>query len=307
MWINIASLTCIIPDCKNQAKEEIKRMSDEHIQSVTHSSIKCENKFKLNSSKAEGFILPCHRSCVSSYTSQHHMDRCIRKCKQLEEMDNSVEKRAHQSICQTLISENIVYFVEKSAKILIQKIMTANSAPFMVFTLKICLLGNCKWSKEVKSKVESAASDAHNHQECKINFLHSRYFDRLATSEKDIDTALPCVIKFMKANEKEIWNSVEVHNIYLENRWSKLNRWNFTNFLKKHFEDSHVALLSPGAARNLNFRKSGHFHLQNSNDIDDKDVKEFVEPVKTETDRTKEQLTKFNLTWTLYVKDTVKH
>ena len=54
----MASLKCIIPNCKNPAKEERKRMSDERIQSVTHSSIKREDKFNelLNSLKAEGVI-----------------------------------------------------------------------------------------------------------------------------------------------------------------------------------------------------------------------------------------------------------
>ena len=32
----MASLNCIIPDCKNPAKEEIKRMSHERMQSVTN-------------------------------------------------------------------------------------------------------------------------------------------------------------------------------------------------------------------------------------------------------------------------------
>ena len=50
MWINMASLKYIIPDYKNPV-EEIKWMSDERIQSVAHSSIKHEDKFKeqLNS------------------------------------------------------------------------------------------------------------------------------------------------------------------------------------------------------------------------------------------------------------------
>ena len=191
-------------------------MSDEHIQSVTHSSIKCENKFnELNSSKAEGFILPCHRSCVSSYTSQHHMDRYVRKCKQLEEMDNSVEKRAHQSICQTFNFRRYCLFCRKECKninpknpdrwrpyYLVRTVATTNSTPFMVFILKICLLRNCKWSKEVKSKIESAASDAHYHQECKIIFFIQVTLTDLQP-ENDIDNALPCVIKFMKANEKK--------------------------------------------------------------------------------------------------------
>ena len=50
MWIIMASLKYIFPDYKNPA-EEIKWMSDERIQSVAHSSIKPEDKFKeqLNS------------------------------------------------------------------------------------------------------------------------------------------------------------------------------------------------------------------------------------------------------------------
>ena len=37
----------------------------------------------------------------------------------------------------------------------------------------------------------------------------------------------------MKANEKEMWNSVEVHNIYFENGGYKLNR--LSDLLKSAF------------------------------------------------------------------------
>ena len=97
----MASLKCIIPDCKNQATEEIKRMSDERIQSAIRSSIEREDKIneRLNSLQAEGVILACHRICVSFYTTcQHDIQRHVRKRKQVEEKDNSVEKRTHQSI-----------------------------------------------------------------------------------------------------------------------------------------------------------------------------------------------------------------
>ena len=90
MWINLASLKCTIPDCKHPAEEKIKRMSNECIESVNHSSIKREDKFneRLNSFKGEGVIIACHRSCFSSDTSQHHVDRYNRKGKQVEEKDN---------------------------------------------------------------------------------------------------------------------------------------------------------------------------------------------------------------------------
>ena len=95
-----------------------------------------------------------------------------------------------------------------------------------------------------------------------------------------------CVIKFMKASEKEMWNSVEVHNIYSENGGGcKQNSWNLKNVLKDHLGDSLVVLPSPSAASYLTFRNSCHFRLQNSKDIDDKDIKEFEECIKTETGR----------------------
>ena len=143
----------------------------------------------------------------------------------------------------------------------------------------------------MKFRVKSAVSDLHvadarYQQECKTNFLHSSYLVRLAkTFEKDIDNALPCVIKFMKANEKEIWNSVEVHKIYYDKRGYKINRRNVANTLKDHFSDSLVVLSSPVVASILTFRKSCYFRLQHSNDIDDTDVKVFAERIKTETEK----------------------
>ena len=65
-------------------------------------------------------------------------------------------------------------------------------------------------SKEVKLNLESAASDLHAadasyHQECKTNFLHLSYLDRLAkTSETDIDNALPCVKVYESQRGKHV-------------------------------------------------------------------------------------------------------
>ena len=55
----MASLKCIISDCRNPAKEELNWMSDEHTQSVTHASINHEDESneRLNSLKAERVIL----------------------------------------------------------------------------------------------------------------------------------------------------------------------------------------------------------------------------------------------------------
>ena len=76
-------------------------MSDERIQSAIRSNIEREDKIneRLNSLKAEGVIPACHRSYAPFYTtSQHDIESYVRKRKQVEEKDNSVEKRTRQSI-----------------------------------------------------------------------------------------------------------------------------------------------------------------------------------------------------------------
>ena len=117
----MALLKCMIPDCKNPAEEEIKRMSDERIQSVTHSSVKRQDKFnkRLNNLKAEGVLLACHRSCSFSYTSQHHIvDKNAIQRKQEKEKDNSVEKIRRQSICKTFnFRKHCIFFGEESRDI----------------------------------------------------------------------------------------------------------------------------------------------------------------------------------------------
>lgn len=96
----------------------------------------------------------------------------------------------------------------------------------------------------------------------------------------------------MKANEENMQNSAEVDNIHSENKGQKLDKRP-----KNHFGDSLVVLSSPGVTNIFAFRKSCHFHLQNINDIEDRDVKEFAEHIKTETERTNRTLYKiqFNL------------
>ena len=87
--------------------------------------------------------------------------------------------------------------------------------------------------------------------------------DLQKTSENHIDNSLPCVINFMKASENEIWNSVEVHNIYCENGGYKPNRRKLKNALNNYIGDSLLVFSSPGVASILTFRKSCHFRLQN--------------------------------------------
>ena len=93
------------------------------------------------------------------------------------------------------------------------------------FILKICDIRCDTWSADVKFRVNSALSDLHAadaryHQDCKTLFLHLKYVDLLA--QKSYETlANPAhdYLKFTiksKQHEKEMWNSVEIYNMYSE-------------------------------------------------------------------------------------------
>ena len=140
---------------------------------------------------------------------------------------------------------------------------------FFAILLSIILLdmlGNERWHvvqrTEIQSRISCIWSECNRHtlsQECKANFLNSSCLDRLVkTSENDIDNALPCDRKFVKANENEMSNSVEVHNIYSSNGGYKPDRQDLTNARKNHSVDSFVILSSPGVASILTLRRSCH-------------------------------------------------
>ena len=70
-------MECIFPQCSNPAKEDVKPMSDDRIRSVTNASFKRRDDFAtmIEGLKAKGTVLASNRSCVSSYTSQYHIER----------------------------------------------------------------------------------------------------------------------------------------------------------------------------------------------------------------------------------------
>ena len=120
-----------------------------------------------------------------------------------------MKKKYVNPTVQYLTSENIAYFAERSAKILIREmqadkeprtVITTNNTPFKDFILKIYLLRNHTCCKQMKFRVELVASELHAgetryHQEYKINILHSSYLLDLQTLLKTIWTMHSIVLQ----------------------------------------------------------------------------------------------------------------
>ena len=109
-------------------------------------------------------------------------------------------------------------------------------------------------------------------QDCKTLFLHSKYVELVEQSSdtNEIDIALEYVKSTIKCkqHEKEVWNSVEIYNMYSENGGHLLSRRNLISALVDYFGKETVLLSSPGVASILVFRKFCHFNLQNTDDIE---------------------------------------
>ena len=72
-------------------------MGDDCIRSMKNASLKRGDDFAttIEDLKAKGTVPASHRSCVSSYTSKHHIERYVKKQKLYEKQ--RAEKKSRQS------------------------------------------------------------------------------------------------------------------------------------------------------------------------------------------------------------------
>ena len=93
----VCVMECILPQYSNPAKEDVKPMSDDCIRSVTNASFKRGDDFAttIEDLKTKGTVLASHKTCVSSHTSQHHIESYVNKRKLHEEQ--RAEKKSRRS------------------------------------------------------------------------------------------------------------------------------------------------------------------------------------------------------------------
>ena len=93
----VCVMECIPPQYSNPAKEDVKPMSDDCIRSVTNASFKRGDDFAttIEDLKTKGTVLASHKTCVSSHTSQHHIESYVNKRKLHEEQ--RAEKKSRRS------------------------------------------------------------------------------------------------------------------------------------------------------------------------------------------------------------------
>ena len=126
----------------------------------------------------------------------------------------------------------------------------------------ICNDRNDELAEDIRMRLLGAVSDLHAadaryHVHCRNKFTAPKAIALAAVnSEKqsnESDMAYDNVIRTLKHDEDKIWNSVELHALYLSNGGSKLNRKTLIKSLKEDFGKSIVVLSSPGYANIVTF------------------------------------------------------
>ena len=146
---------------------------------------------------------------------------------------------------------------------------------------------NDELSRDVRFRVNSAISDFHAadaryHQHIKALF-HPKYAELLASKASEtleVDIGLESVKKAQRENQKEMWNSIDLYDMYSEGSGFKYSRRTLIKVLVDYLGDEVVLLSSPGLASILVFKK--HFALQSADDGDDKNLRIAAAAIKAE-------------------------
>ena len=111
----------------------------------------------------------------------------------------------------------------------------------------------------MRVRLEGARSDIHAadgryHVKCYKSFTNEQNVEcakRKSSGESDSDKALQKVIAALLTDSEKVWNSIEVHNLYIELGGTESNRNRFITELKERMADEIVLLTSPGTATSI--------------------------------------------------------
>lgn len=227
---------CFFEPCGKSTKPLITVGSD-RIRSIINASQVREDGLAVNLERRldsdSGITIMCHKDCVSSYTSKHHLERLNKNT--LNPCDESPSsKRRRSELTLFNFKEHCLFCGEicrmeidpkhpgrcKRA-VLCQTADRGNEKSFKQSIIDACNARQDDTALQVQMRILSAVSDLHAadaryHDVCRKSFMSVRSVTAASRSMANeyIDRALDSTIIVMKEDMSRIWNSSEVYDIY---------------------------------------------------------------------------------------------
>ena len=236
--------------------------------------------------------IDCHKSCVSSYTSTHHI-KVFNKRKHQEPSSCSPTKTRRQSSdCGKFdIIRDCLFCGEKCE---LQKDSKNPSrwrpaykfrqilSPDRKTTLKesileACAVRNDHSAEQVRLRIHGivcdlTAAEARYHTDCRASFMsldHLTFAASKSDKPEEDDHAMEYVIGVMKKDQSQIWNSIDLYELYIENGGKIQSRKTLLRKLSDFFGDDLIVLHSAGLANIVCFRCQAAKSLRLMDEDDD--------------------------------------
>ncbi|CAH1785436.1 unnamed protein product [Owenia fusiformis] len=239
--------------------------------------------------------LRAHHSCILTYTSKEHCRRHSGKSDSgtLNATPSSPKRTRHSEklfhfqfnclFCGNLCKEDPKH-PNRGSKIVYCRTgdrKEIGQASFKSNILRICHERGDELARQVRTRVEGAVSDLHAvearyHLDCYKKFINKKNIDHLKSEKTDeTDQALIMLADYVNQHQHEIWNSLELHNVYLE-YGGNIKRKRMMLNLKTMLASTHVVLSCHNYA-SIMVHKSGANKLIKL--VDDKDAAEETDDV----------------------------
>ena len=242
----------------------------------------------------------CHRSCISTYCSKHHIERCLRKRK-VETCDAPPSPKKLRGKCAFNFLQDCLFCGTGCTMSRPLKNPSRWKEAYLCRTTddgkttsKEAILQraherNDAWGREVAFRANLAVSDLHAadaryHRDCLAKLFTNR--PSAESSTEACDSVLEELLSQMSLDVTRIWNSAELYTLYSELGGTLISRRFLIKSVCEHFHPNLLVLTSPGVASILVFRGKAEDHLRiiddTEDDCDAKAISKVAKKIKVE-------------------------
>ena len=255
-------------ECK-QSHQPLYSAGIDRVKTIINSSKRrCDNlhldlQERLNENP--NLSLVCHRSCVSSYTSNSHIQRHLKRHGGTSENTSEAPPKKRTRLSESCIFnfQDHCIFCGKACvlnkdsknpsrwrKALMCRTSDRgpNNKTFKQVILDVCHSRNDEWAWKVQVRVQGAISDLHAmdaryHDDCRVKFMAPRSVHVAAiqcqgTCENFADAALEALVKVMKFDKARVWTSNELFKVYKDHEGTLSSKYALVRKLSELFDRS---------------------------------------------------------------------